>query len=98
MATSAPADKRIAATFIVITKPYPPAGDTKHKGWNSNQKLGVAAKEAIRETGQTGELTEWKLTQNGAALSFETTFEEAGIKDKDTLHLNPRKGTGGRRA
>ncbi len=91
-------DKKITATFIVITKPYPPAGDTKHKGWNAHQKLAVASKEAIKETGQTGELTGWVLTKGNTTLSFESTFEDAGIKDGDKLHLNPKKGTGGTRA
>ena len=88
-------DKKIQATFIVTTKPYPPPGDSKHKGWPSNQKLSVASKEAIKETGNTGELTDWVLTKAGSALSFDATFVDAGIKDGDKLHLNPKKGTGG---
>lgn len=78
----------LSITIVVVTKKhedtYPP-----------KQKLRIAAEEAIRKTGQSGDLSTWVLTFNARNLDYEKTFEEEGIPDLAALHLNPKKGTGG---
>lgn len=89
MAQPTPPDSpKVSITIVVVTKPFSDSYPPK-------QKLKVAAEEAIRETGQSGDLSTWVLTFDSRKLDFEKTFEEEKIPDGATLHLNPKKGTGG---
>lgn len=64
---------------------------------NHNQRLEHAVREALRESGNTGQRPEdWELrNEAGQLLAFSMTAEEAGLFDGQTLFLSPKAGAGG---
>jgi hypothetical protein len=64
---------------------------------NRNQPLEHAVREALRESGNTGQPAEdWELRDEAGQLLMQTLrAEQAGLFDGQTLFLSPKAGAGG---
>lgn len=64
---------------------------------NTNAPLRSVAEKALADTGNVGQdLSRWEMTTpNGVVLNFDTKVGDAGLKDGDTVLLNPKAGVTG---
>lgn len=64
---------------------------------NTNAPLRSVAEKALQESGNVGQdLSKWEMTTPaGVVLNFDTKVGDAGLKNGDTVILNPRAGVTG---
>lgn len=64
---------------------------------NAHEPLRNVVRDVLRDSGNAGRnIEEFELrTEDGRLLEVATNALEAGLKDGDTLFLNPRAGAGG---
>jgi len=64
---------------------------------NTNATLRSVAEKALHDTGNVGQdLSRWEMTTPpGVVLNFDAKVGDAGLKNGDTVLLNPRAGVTG---
>ena len=64
---------------------------------NAHEPLRNVVRDVLRDSGDAGRKTEdFELrTEDGRLLDLATNARDAGLKDGNTLFLNPRAGAGG---
>jgi hypothetical protein len=64
---------------------------------NVHQSLEQVVREALRESGNVGQpLADWELrAEDGTLLDQHLRIDAAGLREGQTLFLNPRAGAGG---
>lgn len=64
---------------------------------NTNAPLRSVAEKALHDTGNVGQdLSRWEMTTPaGVVLNFDAKVGDAGLKNDDTVLLNPRAGVTG---
>lgn len=64
---------------------------------NAHEPLRNVVRDVLRDSGDAGRnIDDFELrTEDGRLLDLATKLLDAGVKDGDTLFLNPRAGAGG---
>jgi hypothetical protein len=85
-----PGDQHLDLIVVVSGSPSPVRV-------NVHQPLEHAVREALRESGNVGQPPAgWELrTEEGALLDQGLRVADAGLREGQTLFLNPRAGAGG---